>query len=62
MRHKDCTLADIHFLRSLITSSLPGKHSITDPTFRFVSIITAKNAQKDEINKLGCQLFAQHTG
>ena len=36
--------------------------SITDEKFRFVSIITAKNAQKDEINRLGCEMFAQHTG
>jgi hypothetical protein len=62
MRYKDCSLIDIQFLRSRITSQLPGRPSITDPEFRFVSIITAKNAQKDEINKLGCQLFAQHTG
>ena len=62
MRYKDCSLVDIQFLRSHITSQLPGRPSITDPEFRFVSIITAKNAQKDEINKLGCQLFAQHTG
>jgi hypothetical protein len=62
MRYKDCNLADIQFLRSCITSQLPGKPSITNPDFKFVSIITAKNAQKDEINKLGCQLFAQHTG
>jgi hypothetical protein len=62
MRYKDCSVADIQFLRTLITSELPGRPSITDPEFRFVSIITARNAQKDEINKLGCQLFAQHTG
>ena len=62
MRYKDCTLADIQFLRTCITSQLPYKSSITHPKFRFVSIITAKNAQKDEINKLGCQMFAQHTG
>jgi hypothetical protein len=62
MRYKDCSLADIQFLRSHITSQLPGRPSITDPDFRSVSIITAKNAQKDEINRLGCQLFAQHTG
>ena len=35
---------------------------ITDEEFKFVSIITAKNAQKDEINRLGCQAYAQHTG
>ena len=49
-------------MRSHITSQLPGRPSITDPDFRSVSMITAKNAQKDEINRLGCQLFAQHTG
>ena len=59
MRYKDCTMADIQFLRSLITSSIPGKQSVTDKNFRCVSIITAKNAQKDEINRLGCQRFAQ---
>ncbi|KAF8713067.1 hypothetical protein AX14_012989 [Amanita brunnescens Koide BX004] len=62
IRYKDCSLADIQFLRSHITCQLPGRPSITDPEFRSVSIITAKNAQKDEINRLGCQLFAQHTG
>ena len=62
MRFKDCTLADIQFLRKLVTSQLPGNPSITSPDFRHVSIITAKNAQKDEINKLGCVRFAQETG
>ena len=62
MRYKDCSLADIDFLRSCITSQLPGRPSITNPDFRSVSIIIAKNAQKDEINRLGCLLFAQHTG
>ena len=62
MRHKDCTLEDIQFLRTRITSQLPGKPSITAPEFRFVSIIIAKNAQKDEINRLGCLKFAQETG
>jgi hypothetical protein len=62
MRYKDCTPDDIQFLRTRITSHLPGRPCINDPDFKFASIITAKNAQKDEINKLGCQLFAQHTG
>ena len=61
MRYKDCTLDDIQFLRTLISSQLPGKPSITAPEFRFVSIITAKNAQKDEINRLACQKFAQES-
>ena len=62
MRYKDCTPADIQFLHSLITSKMPGKHSIASPNFRFVSIITAKNAQKDEINQLGVERFAQEAG
>ena len=53
---------NIQFLRSLITSKMPGKHSIASPNFRFVSIITAKNAQKDEINQLGVERFAQEAG
>lgn len=61
MRYRNCTLEDIKFLRSCITSEQPDKPSITDSTFRFVSIITAKISQKDEINYLGCQKFAQET-
>ena len=62
MRYKDCTPEDIQFLRSRITSVLPGKPSISDEKFRNVSVITAKNCQKDEINRLGCIKFAQETG
>ena len=36
--------------------------SICDDNFRNVSIITAKNLHKDEINKLGASRFAQETG
>ena len=61
MRYKGCTLEDIQFLRSLITSQQPNRPSITHPNFKFISIITAKNSQKDEINCLGCQKFAQAT-
>jgi hypothetical protein len=62
MRYKDCTPDDIQFLRAHITSTIPGKPCITASEFKFVSIITAKNAQKDEINRLGCEKFAQETG
>jgi len=62
MRYKDCTPADIEFLRSRITSLQPGRPSICDPRFQNVSIITARNIQKDEINRLGCIKFAQETG
>lgn len=62
VRYKDCTHEDIQFLRTRISSQLPGRPSVTDPGFRFVSIITAKNNQKDEINRLGFQKFAQEKG
>ena len=60
MRYKDCTPKDILFLRSRITSQV-GKVSICSPEFRNISIITAMNVQKDEINRLGCLRFAQET-
>jgi hypothetical protein len=62
MRYKDCTPQDIAFLRSCITSNLPGRQSICQSQFKFASIITAKNVQRDEINRLGCIKFAQETG
>lgn len=62
MRYKDCTKEDIKFLKSKITSTNPGCPSICDQNFALVSIITAQNNQKDEINKLGCIKFAKMTG
>ena len=62
MRYKDCTPTDIQFLKSRISSHTPGRPSITSIEFRHASIITAKNVQKDEINRLGCEKFAQETG
>ena len=53
MRYKACTPEDIRFLRTRISSNLPGQPSICDDNFRNVSIITAMNVHKDEINKLG---------
>ena len=61
MRHKDCDPEDIQFLRTRITSFHSQKASICDKDFRNVAIITAKNAQKDEINKIGCIRFAEET-
>jgi hypothetical protein len=61
MRYKSCTLEDIIFLRSRISSKLPNRPSVTDKNFRDVSIITAKNIHKDEINRVGALRFAQET-
>jgi hypothetical protein len=62
MRYKSCTLEDIIFLHSCISSKLPNRPCVTDENFRGVSIITAKNIHKDEINRVGALRFAQETG
>jgi hypothetical protein len=61
LRYKDCKMADIQFLQSRVSSFRMGKVSICDARFNNVAIITAKNVQKDEINKLGCIKFAAQT-
>ena len=62
MRYKACTPEDIAFLRTRISSNLPGRPSICQLQFRNVSIITGTNLHKDEINRLGAIRFAQETG
>ncbi|KDR79825.1 hypothetical protein GALMADRAFT_1360531 [Galerina marginata CBS 339.88] len=62
MRYKACTPEDISFLRTLVSSNLPGRTSVCDNMFRNISIITARNLHKDEINRLGALRFAQETG
>jgi hypothetical protein len=61
MRYKACTPEDVTFLRSRISSQLPGRPSLVSTEFRNVSIITALNVHKDEINRLGTLRFAQET-
>ena len=58
MRYKACIPEDLVFLYSLISSKTPGRSSITDESFRHVSIITAMNIHKDEIDSLR---FARET-
>ena len=62
MRYKACNPEDIAFLRTRISSNLPGRPSICQDQFRNVSIITGTNLHKDEINRLGAMRFAQETG
>ena len=62
MRYKACKPEDITFLRSRISSNVPGRPSICQDQFRNVSIITGTNLHKDEINRLGAIRFAQETG
>lgn len=63
MRYKSCTPEDLVFLRSLISSRTAGtaRSSIKQKEFRDVSIITALNVHKDEINRLGSLRFASET-
>ena len=62
MRYKACTPDDIAFLRTRVSSSIPGRASICDNDFRNISIIAGTNVHKDEINRLGALRFAQETG
>ncbi|KAJ3521123.1 hypothetical protein NMY22_g12441 [Coprinellus aureogranulatus] len=61
MRYKDCTWEDIKFLRSRISSNVPGMPSICDTNFRNVSVITTKNLLKDTMNEIGSIRFAKET-
>ena len=61
MRYKSCTPDDIAFLRTRISSSLPDHPAVTQVNFRNVSIITALNVHKDEINHLGSIRYAKET-
>ena len=58
MCYKACTPQDIAFLKSQVSSSIPGHPSVCDQEFRNIPIITAKNIHKDTINKLGSERFA----
>src|SRR6266508_4227302 len=59
MRYKSCTSADIDFLYSCVSSTLPGRACVTDVSFMSVPIITALNIHKDEINAIGTERFAR---
>ena len=61
MRYKNCTVKDLSFLRSLVSSDEPACCSVSHPNFRNVSIITSQNIHKDEINRLGSNCFAVET-
>jgi hypothetical protein len=61
MRYKACTPGDIAFLKTRISSGLPGRPSVNEKRFRNVSIITSLNTLKDEINRLGSLRFAHES-
>ncbi|KAF7977845.1 hypothetical protein HWV62_2599 [Athelia sp. TMB] len=58
MRYKSCTDADVAYLRSRIAGRGPNKPKLAQKRFRNVSVITARNIQKDHINSMGAQRYA----
>ncbi|KAF5328283.1 hypothetical protein D9611_014755 [Ephemerocybe angulata] len=58
MRYKDCTEADLEFLRSRIPSNNPALN-LGDPMWCDVSVITAWNTHKDQINAMNAIRFAR---
>ncbi|KAJ7133230.1 hypothetical protein C8R44DRAFT_560222, partial [Mycena epipterygia] len=61
MRYGACTKEDLAYLESRTISRRPGHPNYTDVRLRNVSIITGLNSQKDKINQLGCEKFADET-
>ncbi|KAF6759528.1 hypothetical protein DFP72DRAFT_792369, partial [Ephemerocybe angulata] len=57
LRWRGCDAADIALLRSRIAGTTPDL-SVEKPGFRDVSIITALNKDKDQINATNCARFA----
>jgi hypothetical protein len=62
MRYGRCSPDDIRFLRTRIAGKRPGQPSVASKEFRNVAILCGKHTQKDQINQLGCERFAQDTG
>ncbi|PBK89136.1 hypothetical protein ARMGADRAFT_1047340 [Armillaria gallica] len=62
MRYKDCMDDDIMFLKSRVSNTRINGSTVKDPLFHDVSIITAWNIHKDEINRLSSECFAIETG
>ena len=58
MRYKSCTPDDIAFLWTRIAGKSSSSPKLAQKRFRNVSIITARNAQRDRINELGTERFA----
>ncbi|KAF5309724.1 hypothetical protein D9611_014437 [Ephemerocybe angulata] len=61
MRYKDCTEADLEFLRSRVPAYNPAIN-LSDPQWHNVSVITAWNTHKDQINEMNAARFARETG
>ncbi|RXW13813.1 hypothetical protein EST38_g12040 [Candolleomyces aberdarensis] len=61
MRFKDCTADDLEFLRSRIPA-YNNAIDMTDSAWKNVSVITAWNTHKDQINAMNAVRFARESG
>ena len=62
MRYAKCTSEDISFLRTLQAGQRQEQPKISAKEFRNVAIICGRHTQKDQINSMGCESFAEDTG
>ncbi|EIN03374.1 hypothetical protein PUNSTDRAFT_78293 [Punctularia strigosozonata HHB-11173 SS5] len=62
LRYKACTQEDITLLKSRVAGPLPHQPKLSDPIYRGVPIITARNVHRDKINEMGAARFALDTG
>jgi hypothetical protein len=58
MRYGACTPDDIKFLKSRVAGRRSEQPKLSNKNFRYVSIITALNTQRDKLNQLGAERFA----
>ncbi|KAJ7029491.1 hypothetical protein C8F04DRAFT_962811 [Mycena alexandri] len=61
MRYGACTDSDLEFLESRIAGFRPENPKLNRNCIRNVSIITARNSQKDALNNMGAERFARDT-
>jgi hypothetical protein len=62
MRYGKCTPEDIRFLRTLQAGRRHDQPNVAAKEFRNVAIICGRHTQKDQINMLGSERFAEETG
>ena len=62
LRYKSCTDDDVKVLQSRVAGRGPNRPKLNQPNFRNVSVITAWNSYRDQINLMGSKRFAQENG
>jgi len=61
MRYGRCSPENIQFLRTRMAGKRPDQPNVASKNFRNVPIICGIHSQKDQLNILGCQRFADDT-